>query len=169
MERTGNPHELHFYSIRGDGGRVLLTGEQGMVWQLDSTRTHFEPKQTPYKGTLFGSVISGNDIVVFGMRGSLFRSSDDGRDWVKVDVPSEAGITGGFSPGADHFILVNQAGVVLDSRDGGKSFKAVRLAHPMSYFGVGDAPGDSVTLVGSDGVRVEALPRSHSVDISSAN
>lgn len=169
MERTGNPRELHFYSIRGDNGRVLLTGEQGMIWLLDATRTRFEPKQTPYKGTLFGSLLSSSDMLVFGMRGSLFRSSDDGKDWIKVSLPSEAGITGGVLLDADHVLLVNQAGVGLYSHDGGKSFEAVKLSHPMSYFGVGDASGGKVSLVGSGGVQVEALPLFRNAATSSAN
>ncbi|RAR57875.1 photosystem II stability/assembly factor-like uncharacterized protein [Paraburkholderia unamae] len=169
MERSGNPRELHFYSIRGENGRVLLTGEQGMVWQLDATRTHFEPIQTPYKGTLFGSVLSGADIFVFGMRGSLFHSADSGRTWEKVKVPSEAGITGGMALGPGRMLLVNQAGTVLYTGDDGKSFETVKLPHPMAYYGVGDAPDGNIALAGSRGVRVEALPEADRAATRGAN
>lgn len=169
MERTGNTRELHFYSIRGENGRVLLTGEQGVVWQLDATGTRFEPIQTPYKGTLFGSVISGADIFVFGMRGSLFHSADSGRSWDKIKVPSEAGITGGLALGPGHILLVNQAGAVLFTADDGKSFETVMLPHPMAYYGVGDAPDGNIALVGSGGVRVEPLPAADRAAIRGAN
>jgi photosystem II stability/assembly factor-like uncharacterized protein len=169
MDRTGNPRELHFYSIRGEHGRVLLTGEQGMVWQLDTTRTHFERRQTPYKGTLFGSVLSGTDIFVFGMRGTVFHSADDGQNWEKVSVPSEAGITGGMALGPGRMLLVNQAGTALYTGDDGKSFETVKLPHPMAYYGVGDAPDGNIALVGSRGVRVEALPEADRAANGGAN
>ncbi|UCV24983.1 hypothetical protein KI613_03530 [Ferribacterium limneticum] len=160
MDRTGNVRELHFYSIRNSGGRILLTGEQGMVWELDATNKGFEAKPTPYKGTLFGSVVAGRNILVFGMRGSLFRSSDGGNTWGKVTVPSQAGITGGIVLDAQRVLLVSQAGVALFSRDGGLSFEVVKFSQPMSYFGIAGSHSGMMTLVGSDGVKVEGLPQS---------
>ncbi|WP_254699924.1 WD40/YVTN/BNR-like repeat-containing protein [Trinickia violacea] len=166
MDRTNNPHELHFYSVHGGGGRILLTGEQGMVWELNRAQQVFEPKPTPYKGTLFGSVEAGNNLYVFGMRGSLFRSSDDGKTWVRIDVPSLAGVTGGIALADDGVLLVNQAGIALLSHDGGKSFQSVKLVRPMSYFGIGAASGSRVALVGSEGVRVEPLPQTSGHEVA---
>ncbi|PMS30457.1 WD40/YVTN/BNR-like repeat-containing protein [Trinickia symbiotica] len=158
MERTSNPDDFHFYSVHGGGGRILLTGEHGMVWELNRDKQLFEPKPTPYKGTLFGSVESGSDIVVYGMRGSLFRSSDGCTTWEKVEVPSRAGITGGVVLSDGSFLLVDQGGTALLSRDGGKSFRSVKLKWPMPYFGVGGVVDDKVALVGLNGVVVEDVP-----------
>ncbi|CAB3736030.1 Ycf48-like protein [Paraburkholderia rhynchosiae] len=163
MERTGNPDDFHFYSVHGDGERILLTGEHGMVWKLNRAKGIFEPRPTPYKGTLFGSLESGNDVVVYGMRGSLFQSSDGCATWKKVEVPNRAGITGGVVLADGAFLLVNQAGIALLSRDGGNSFETVKLARPMSYFGAGGFADGNVALVGADGVVVETVPQfSHS-------
>lgn len=158
MERTNNPDDFHFYSVHGDRSRILLTGEHGMVWELNRDKQSFERKPTPYKGTLFGSVESGNDIVVYGMRGSLFRSSDGCATWEKVDVPSRAGITGGVVLADGSFLLVNQGGIALLSRNGGKSFESVTLKRSMPYFGVGGIADGKVALVGVDGVVVEDVP-----------
>ncbi|MBN3788512.1 hypothetical protein G3N94_16625 [Burkholderia sp. Ac-20353] len=159
MERTENPREFHFYSIRSDGTRTLLTGEQGMVWLIDPAKERLVPMQTPYKGTLFGSVLAGSNIFVFGMRGTIFRSSDGGTSWDRVSAPGEAGITGGVALDASgsRLLLVNQAGFALYSRDGGKSFEAVKFSHPMPYFGVGAGLQGELVLVGPVGVRVESL------------
>ncbi|RQR25109.1 hypothetical protein DIE23_32550 [Burkholderia sp. Bp9143] len=159
MERTNNPREFHFYSVRGESGHIVLTGEQGMVWVLNQAHQIFEPKPTTYKGTLFGSLRSGDNSFVYGMRGSLFRSADNGKTWEKIGLPSEAGITGGISLGNGGVLLVNQAGIALISRDGGKSFHSVVLSRPMSYFGVSEDPDGKVALVGSEGIRVERLPQ----------
>ncbi len=159
MERTENPRELHFYSIRSDGARTLLTGEQGIVWLIDSAKQRLVPMQTPYKGTLFGSVLAGSNIFVFGMRGTIFRSSDGGKSWDRVSAPGEAGITGGVAldAGGSRLLLVNQAGFALYSRDSGKTFEAVKFRHPMPYFGVGAGLQRELTLVGPVGVQVESL------------
>jgi len=160
MEKTANTQELHFYSARASGGRLLLTGEQGMVWELDPENGAIEPKPTSYKGTLFGSVVSNSDILVFGMRGSVFRSADNGRSWAKVVIPEQGGITGGTVIDGKRLVLATQAGKLLVSDDAGASFKSVTLARPMSYFGISAVPGGRgrVALVGSEGVQVEVLP-----------
>jgi photosystem II stability/assembly factor-like uncharacterized protein len=158
MEKTGNDHELHFYSARASGGHLLLTGEQGMVWDLDPGTGAVEAKPTPYKGTLFGSLVSGPDILVFGMRGSVFRSADEGRSWTKVAIPEQAGITGGTVIDGKRMVLATQAGKLLVSDDAGTSFRSVAPTHTMSYYGISAAPGGRVALVGSEGVQVEALP-----------
>jgi photosystem II stability/assembly factor-like uncharacterized protein len=158
MEKTDNEHELHFYSARASGGHLLLTGEQGMVWELDPGTGAVELKPTSYKGTLFGSLVSGSDILVFGMRGSVFRSADDGHSWTKLAIPEQAGITGGTVIDGKRMVLATQAGKLLVSDDSGASFRSVKLTHPMSYFGISAAPGGRVALVGSEGVQVEVLP-----------
>lgn len=156
MDRTGNSRELHFYSIRRGIDGILLTGEQGMVWKMDPANLTFESKPTPYKGTLFGSVASKSTIFVFGMRGSLFRSGDQGTTWTRIELPIAAGITGGVADGGK-VILASQAGTVLISGDDGASFKMTKLARPMSYFGAGVSAGGKVAFVGSDGVAVEVV------------
>lgn len=160
MEKTDNAQELHFYSARASGGRLLITGEQGMVWKLDPESGAIDAKPAPYKGTLFGSLVSASDALVFGMRGSVFRSADDGRSWTKVTVPEQGGITGGAVIDGKRLVLATQAGKLLVSDDTGTSFKSVTLDRPMSYFGISAVPGirGGVALVGSEGVQVEVLP-----------
>jgi len=158
MDRTDNPQELNFYSIRGDGGAVWMTGEQGAVWKLDRGRGRFERKATDYTGTLFGSLAVGDRVFVFGMRGSLFLSESGGGEWRRLEVPGVGGITGGVSLADGRLLLATQAGVVLSSSDGGKSFSRLQLARPMSYFGISYAPGGGIALVGIDGAKVERLP-----------
>lgn len=158
MDRTGNARELHFYSIQGSGRRIVLTGEQGMVWEFDPVNMVFTPKSTGYNGTLFGAVIAGSSTVVFGMRGSVYRSADSGSTlWEKVQMPSLAGISGGTALDASQMVLANQAGVVLVSADAGRTFKGIKLSRPMSYFGISAAEGKKIALVGSNGVIVESL------------
>lgn len=158
MDRTDNPDELHFYAIRGGAHGVYLVGEQGMVWRLDAAAQRFAAMRTPYKGTLFGVVSAGpGELLVFGMRGSLLRTVDDGKTWETISTGNPAGITSGTVLQDGAIVLVNQAGGVDVSRDHGKTFKAVKTAQPMSYFGVASLGGDRIGLAGSEGVRVASV------------
>lgn len=158
MDRVDNPQEFHLYSISRIGGQIYLTGEQGMVWKFDPARERFVGIQTPYNGTLFGIVGAGaDDLLVFGMRGSLFRGSAAGTHWERIDTGSPAGIVGGVLLPDGQVVLANQAGGVSVSGDRGKVFAPVKAAVPMPYFGIAALGGDRVGLVGSEGVRIEAI------------
>lgn len=158
MDRTDNPDELHFYAIRGGANGTYLVGEQGMVWRLDAATQRFVSMRTPYKGTLFGLVSDGpGSLLVFGMRGSLLRTTDDGKNWETVKTGSPAGITSGAVLQDGAIVLVNQAGGIDLSRDHGKTFTALKSAQPMSYFGVAALGGKQIGLAGSEGVRLETV------------
>ena len=158
MDRTANPDELHFYAIRGGAHGTYLVGEQGMVWRLDPEAQRFVSMRTPYKGTLFGLVSAGpGSLLVFGMRGSLLRTVDDGKTGETIATGSPAGITSGAVLQDGAIVLVNQAGGIDLSRDHGKTFTAQKSALPMSYFGVAALGGKQIGLAGSEGVRLDAV------------
>lgn len=158
MDRTDNPKELHFYAIHSDGKATYLTGEQGMVWRLDKAKNHFDAMQTPYNGTLFGLIVDDSTLLVYGMRGSLLRSGDEGKTWERVQLEgNRAGITGGDVLPDGQIAIANQAGAVLLSSDHGKTFLPAKVTKPMSYNGIKPIADRKVALVGSEGVRVESL------------
>lgn len=158
MDRTDNPGELHFYSIRGRAGHFYLTGEQGAVWRFDKAQQRFVTAATPYKGTLFGLVVTSDEAVLaFGMRGSLYRSVDQGRNWEKASLGTPAGITGGTVLPGGGVLLTTQAGAVTLSRDGGKTFQSLKTSRPMAYFGLAPMDDKRIVLVGADGVRLESI------------
>ena len=158
MDRTDNPNELHFYAMRGGASGLYLAGEQGMVWRLDALTNRFVAIPTPYKGTLFGLVVDGADaLLAFGMRGSLFRSGDQGKSWRRIDTASSAGITAGTALPDGSVLLVTQAGGMELSRDHGLTFSALKPAQPMPYFGVSPLGDRRIGLVGAEGVRLESI------------
>ena len=159
MDRTSNPEELHFYSVRGRHGRVFLAGEQGKVWRLQPDAKKFVPVPAPYKGTFFGLVLADADtLLAFGMRGTVYRSPDHGATWQKVAVNSDAGITAGVALPDGRLALVDLGGSIHVSPDGGRTFVARRADRPMPCYGV--APGRKGTLIvaGAAGATVVSLP-----------
>lgn len=156
MDRVDNPNELHFYAIAADAKGIYLAGEQGMVWRLDAEKGSFVARPLPYQGSVFGLLTDGaGTLLAFGLRGSLFRSADEGKSWERVSIDSQAGITGGVVLPGGGILLATQAGEIARSQDAGKTFGRLKPARPMAYYGVMGSPGGGVVLAGSEGVRVE--------------
>lgn len=156
MERIDNPMDLHLYAIRGDGaGGVFTVGEQGRVWRLDATVDRFVPADTSYTGTLFGLVLAGDDLITFGMRGSVFHSADRGASWTQVAMPGTAGVTAGLSLGGGRIILVSQAGEISLSKDGGRSFGAVEQQARVPIFGAAALGDQKLVIAGPAGLAIE--------------
>lgn len=146
MDRTSNAEELHFYSVRGRQERVFLAGEQGKVWRLQADAKKFVPVPTPYTGTFFGLVVAEPGVLLaFGMRGTVYRSPDEGATWRKVQMNSGAGITAGAALPDGRIALADQGGNLHISLDGGRTFLATRLKRPMPFYGI--APGSNGTLI----------------------
>lgn len=155
FDRTDNPDRLHLYAVRGIGSDVYITGEQGLLLKLDRQSERFRAIQTPYKGTYFGVVGTRDAVVVYGLRGNAYRSSDAGAHWLAVDTGIQEGITGGTVFGAQGLALVSQAGSLLVSHDSGEHFTVYRQAKPEPSSAVA-VVGDVVVTAGALGVKTQA-------------
>lgn len=157
QHRIDNPNELHFYSLAADGEAIYVTGEQGMVWRMAKDGEQFSAIPTDYAGTLFGACSNSKELIVFGMRGSVFRSEDAGAAWQKAELGISAGITAGTFLANGQLVLGSLSGDLVLSRDGGRSFSAVTLKKSMPFFGLVAEPAGQLTLVGAFGVLREAV------------
>jgi photosystem II stability/assembly factor-like uncharacterized protein len=156
VDRTDNPKGLHLYSIRRAAGALWIAGEQGLVLQLDPAAQRFVARATPYQGSYFG--VTGDDkvVVVFGLRGNVFESSDAGASWRKVETGLEVALTGGARAGEHGLVLASAAGQILASADGGATFAPRPAAKPMPTFAVA-SDGATLVTAGLLGVRAEPL------------
>jgi photosystem II stability/assembly factor-like uncharacterized protein len=152
-----NPKALHINAIRAVGADVYLVGEAGLLLKRSAGSTFFEPLTTPYRGSFFGLTGKGQQLVVFGLRGTALYSSDGGRSWARSVTRTETGLAAGITQDSGVVLLLTQAGSVLLSSDGGANF----VAHP------GAAPGPSTAalifnknrllVAGARGVRAMAV------------
>ncbi|RJG14491.1 WD40/YVTN/BNR-like repeat-containing protein [Massilia cavernae] len=156
MDRMDNPNSLHLYGIRGSADGIYVVGEQGLILRLDKEKRRFVALPGSYQGTYFGLVAEQGTLLVFGMRGNAFRSSDSGRTWNKVDTRLSEGITGGTRLADGRIVLVTQGSKLLISNDGGASFTLRKAAVPNAFAGVA-AAGTGVAVVGAQGVGFEKL------------
>jgi photosystem II stability/assembly factor-like uncharacterized protein len=157
LHRVDNPNELHFYSLSDDARALYITGEQGMVWRMGLDEMAFAAIPTDYAGTLFGAASNGKSLIAFGMRGSVFRSTDEGANWVRTPIDSQAGITAGVFLLGGHLLLTSLAGEVELSTDEGQSFTRVQLKKSMPFFDLVARVDGNLTLVGATGVQRETM------------
>ena len=87
---------------------------------------------TGYRGTFWsGTALADGTLIVGGLRGSVYRSTDGGEHWQRVDTGSQSSVTDLVAfDGRVHAVGLD--GVSLDSRDGGASFAVARRADRLS-------------------------------------
>jgi photosystem II stability/assembly factor-like uncharacterized protein len=155
MDRMDNPKGLHLNAIRSVGQDLYIAGEQGLVHKLAADGTRFEPLPTPYAGSYFGVIGNAGAVIVFGLRGNAYRSTDAGRNWRKVETGVQVGLSAAAVLPDGRLALVSQAGQVLLSLDDGASFRPHAALPGPTSAAVGI--GGRLVLAGARGARVQPL------------
>ena len=156
-DRVDNPKHFHLYAIRPVGADLYITSEQGTLFKLDHKEARFKAIKTPYTGTFFGVTGKPGAVVAFGMRGNVFKSTDGGSNWLKVETSVQGGLLGGTLTGDGKIVLVSQGGHVLVSGDDGASFSQVKVEQATPAAAVAALDNNTLALVGQQGVKVQAI------------
>jgi photosystem II stability/assembly factor-like uncharacterized protein len=107
----------------------------------------------PYNGSFFGLAPAENAVVVFGLRGNVFRSDDGGQNWSKVDAGLTASVVASTSA-SGRVLLADAGGRVAASADGGRSFKRLTLNPALPLTGLVPAGEGRFATVGPRGVTM---------------
>lgn len=154
LHHADNPGLFHLYAIDNIGDEVFAVGEQGLLLKLDKSSGDFRALASPYKGSFFGITGNADTVLAYGLRGNLFRSTDGGGSWQKIETATLAGLTGGRMLASGEVVLVSQGGELLRSRDKGASFS--RLTPPLRfpYTGLTPTANGALAITGLRGVIV---------------
>jgi photosystem II stability/assembly factor-like uncharacterized protein len=153
LHAVDNPKALHLYSVRAVGPDVYISGEQGLLLKLDRAAQRFRAVELPYQGTLFGVVGNSRVALVYGLRGTVLRSVDGGRQWQPVATGLQVGLTASTIDADGRIIIVSQAGHLLISRDDGATFEAIKVDRPLPAAAVTAPRRDTVVVAGPRGVQ----------------
>jgi len=153
LDRIDNPKNYHLYAIKSVGSDLYICGEQGSVFRLDATG-RFKEIKTPYTGTYFGVTGKPGALIVYGMRGKVFRSSDNGKSWKNIETGVPAGITGSTVLEDGRIVLVSQIGNVLISSDNGLTFTHIKVEKPVPAAAVTSINKDTLAVVGFRGASL---------------
>ncbi len=157
FERTENPGFSHLYAIKRIGQDIFISGEQGLVLKFDQKAGMFRRLKIPYQGTFFGATGGSDVVLVFGMRGTVFRSDNGGKSWQKVETGVPVGLTGATVTKDGRIVLVSQTGDVLVSKDRGLSFKMAKVEKALQAAAVTAFDADTLVLAGFGGVAVQSI------------
>lgn len=114
VDQIDNPLGLHIYAIDQKDNRMLMAGEQGMVWLSRDNGESFEVIETPYFGSFFTANLLGSDeIVLAGLRGNVWRSIDNGINWNELTAPTPVTINASLQNADGTLLLANQSGMIL--------------------------------------------------------
>lgn len=108
--------------FEGQGGRVFVAAEQGIVLSSDDNGTSWRYHKSGGAASLWtGAAGQGATGIVAGLRGHIFRTADNGASWTEVASPVEASIT--------HIVRKDDAywastvnGAILRSADDGRTW-----------------------------------------------
>lgn len=157
LDRTDNPTALNLYAIRPTGDDLFIAGEQGLVLKLDPVQGRFISTPTPYNGSFFGITGKPGVALVFGLRGNVYRSTDSGVNWSKIDIGLPLSITTSSVTTDGRIVLVSQAGHVLVSSDEGASFHLQPNTALAPVAAAQVTSGGSLVLAGTRGLRLLPL------------
>jgi photosystem II stability/assembly factor-like uncharacterized protein len=108
--------------FEGQGGRVFVAAEQGIVLSSDDNGKTWRYNKSGGAASLWaGAAGQGATGIVAGLRGHIFRTADNGASWTEVASPVEASITHIVrKDGAYWASTVN--GAILRSVDDGRTW-----------------------------------------------
>jgi photosystem II stability/assembly factor-like uncharacterized protein len=169
MDSIENPDALNLYGICAAGDSMYIAGEQGLFLVSRDGGASFQQANSPYYGTFFDVyAYPTGQLVLVGLQGNAYWSADRGETFSKSLVDAQVSFTKVVNCEHDILLFANQGGMLLESRDQGKTIQAldVRL-NPVSslvQMSNGDHDGHIIMTVGYGGaVRVQ-LPSSDSSD-----
>jgi photosystem II stability/assembly factor-like uncharacterized protein len=156
QDRVDNPQGFHLNAIDSTGDELYIAGEQGLVLKWDASQQRFVALETPYQGSYFGVVGQPGEVLVYGLRGHVFRSTDGGANWVRLDSGMQVSISAALLDSRGHYRLFTQAGHMLLTDDSNQKIQLATQSGQSPVAGATLAADDALVLVGSRGVR--ALP-----------
>ncbi len=153
--KLDNPQKFHLNALTQiGGGALVMVGEAGQIHVSVDLGETWERRESPYPGSLFGVVGTGrvNEVLAFGLRGTLMFSSDLGKSWSMVTTGSTATLNDGASQ-KDRIILVGNGGAVLTSGNGGDTFREYLRDDRQGVMSVVPVSGTDLLLVGEGGAQ----------------
>jgi photosystem II stability/assembly factor-like uncharacterized protein len=153
QDRTDNPQNFHLNAIASTGDALYIVGEQGLVLKWDDAHQRFAALNTPYQGSFFGVVGKPGEVVVYGLRGNVLRSTDGGLSWKPFDSGLQVSVTAAAIDAQGHYRLFTQAGHMLVDQTHNARLQLMPQQNPSPVAGAALATDGSLVVVGSRGAR----------------
>jgi photosystem II stability/assembly factor-like uncharacterized protein len=170
MDSVENPESLNLYAIHAAGDAIYLAGERGLFLVSKDGGVSFRKVTTPYHGTYFDLyAYPSGELVLVGLQGNAYWSADQGETFHQSEVAAGVSFTSVTQYRKDILLFANQAGMLLESRDRGRTIKLIevpRLApvSSMAMMPSADPNQHAIMTVGFGGAVPVQLPASKESD-----
>lgn len=154
QDRTDNPQGFHLNAIASTGDALYIAAEQGLLLKWDDAQQRFLALQAPYQGSFFGVVGKPGEVLAYGLRGHVFRSTDGGSSWNSLNTGLQVSLTAATVGADGRYRLFTQAGHMLVSQADGAQLQLVAQQSQSPVAGAIMAGDGSLVLVGSRGARL---------------
>lgn len=152
---VADPVSHNLYDSIRLGSSIYIAAEAGGVFCAGLGNPSFAALPSPTTTTLLGILSpADNALLVYGVAGSMFRSTDGGQSWSQINIPEQSDLTAGVVLKSGLDVVISENGDLFVSRDQGADFFPSAADLGMDLFGVAQAPNGDLVFVGTDGIRV---------------
>ena len=138
--------------VRFSDGRQMIAGEAGYSYRSYDDGQTWEAIDLPYGGSMWGSLQSHGECVLFyGLRGHVMESCDFGSNWTELESGTESSISGSAEQDGVVLLAANSGTVVI--REGGGQFRVHHHSSGVDFAAAISLGDGSFLLVGEDGVH----------------
>ena len=150
------PFDYHLNRLAvADSGVLYLAAEAGYIFRSEDQGKSWLSLPSPYEGSFFGvTALSGDTLLLYGLRGNPFRSEDAGLSWTRVETATEALLCSGTQLADGTVLVAGDAGVVLVSEDDGRTFKLWRQEDGKALSSLYEVTPIRVVASTSGGVKI---------------
>ena len=138
-----------------DGSEVAgddaVAGPANLAWRII---------QSPYVGSFFGATqLKSGELLIYGLRGHLFRSLDRGNTWTSIDTgEATTNINDVIEMDGGDAIIVGGGGTLFRLKAGAAAAERIPYAGFNGFVSVQKMGADAVLLFGDGGAQFFQLP-----------
>jgi len=155
--RLDNADRFHLNAIQHVGNDTLvIAGEAGQIFRSLDLGDSWESIASPYDGSFFGVSSNGRDgeIFLFGLRGNMFFSVDNGLSWSAVDTGAQETLMTAAVGAEGRMVVVGNSGLLMVSNDFGASFQLHARDDRLALLSADFLNNGELLLVGEGGVSI---------------
>lgn len=158
-DRLENIDRYHLNAIEVlDKDTLLIVGEAGTMFASYDGGEFWETLYSPYEGSFFGvqAIPQSNEVLAYGLKANVYKSSDQGQSWDKVEVPATTNLTGSVVDGKGTIFLSGFSGVIIRSDDQGNSFSKLKQTSLDAYNSIASLKSSALVLVSDHGIHFKS-------------
>ncbi len=153
--------EPNFNSMILYQGKLLIVGELGTILIFDDTvegDDRWQVFESPYTGSFFGvKELSSGELMIYGLRGNLYRSTDGMQSWDKIETATIANIFDCLETSDGKLVLIGASGTILRMDKQAMATEKMPYKHFDSLMSVQKIRGSDLLLFGTSGVKIISL------------